>query len=74
VSHTCNPSYSGARDQEDHCSKPAWICETLSKKKKKTHHKKGLVEWVKVKALSSISSTAKEKKRNSDLQFFYLVA
>jgi hypothetical protein len=24
VTHTCNPSYSGGRDQEDHSSKPAW--------------------------------------------------
>jgi hypothetical protein len=23
VVHTCNPSYSGGRDQEDHSSKPA---------------------------------------------------
>jgi hypothetical protein len=23
VAHTCNPSYSGVRDQEDHSSKPA---------------------------------------------------
>jgi hypothetical protein len=22
--HTCNPSYSGGRDQEDHGLKPAW--------------------------------------------------
>jgi hypothetical protein len=24
VAHTCNPSYSGGRDQEDHSLKPAW--------------------------------------------------
>jgi hypothetical protein len=24
VTHACNPSYSGGRDQEDRCSKPAW--------------------------------------------------
>jgi hypothetical protein len=24
VTHTCNPSYSGNRDQEDCSSKPAW--------------------------------------------------
>jgi hypothetical protein len=29
---------------------------------KKNLHKKGLVEWLKVKALSSNSSTAKKKK------------
>jgi hypothetical protein len=30
---------------------------------KKAHHKKGLVQWVKVKALSSSSSTTKKKKK-----------
>jgi hypothetical protein len=25
VAHTCNPCYSGGRDQEDHGSKPAWV-------------------------------------------------
>jgi hypothetical protein len=29
----------------------------------KTHHKKGLVEWLMVQALSSSPSTAKKKKR-----------
>jgi hypothetical protein len=24
VAHTCNPSYLGGRDYEDHSSKPAW--------------------------------------------------
>jgi hypothetical protein len=35
VAHTCNPSYSGDRDQEDHGLKPAWakrFLETLSQK------------------------------------------
>jgi hypothetical protein len=40
---TSNPSYLGDRDQEDHSLKLF----------KNTHHKKGLVEWLKVKALSS---------------------
>jgi hypothetical protein len=35
------------------------IPETLSRK---TFHKKGLVEWLKVKALSSSPSTTKKKK------------
>jgi hypothetical protein len=30
---------------------------------KKTHHKKGLVEWLTVSALSSNPSTEKKKKR-----------
>jgi hypothetical protein len=34
VAHTCNPSYSGGRDQEDYGSNPAGqiVCETLSQK------------------------------------------
>jgi hypothetical protein len=35
------------------------VLETLSRK---THHKKGLVEWLKVKALSSSPSTEEKKK------------
>jgi hypothetical protein len=52
VTHACNPSYSGGRDQEDHSSKPAQA-------------KIGLVEWLKVKALSSNPSTAKKKANKS---------
>jgi hypothetical protein len=35
VAHTCNPSYSGGSDQEDHSSKPAWansLKDLISKK------------------------------------------
>jgi hypothetical protein len=33
VAHTCNPIYSGGRDQEDRSSKPAWtVCQALSRK------------------------------------------
>jgi hypothetical protein len=39
VAHTCNPSYSGGRDQEDHCSEPAWE-SGLQDSIQKTHHKK----------------------------------
>jgi glutamate formiminotransferase len=52
VAHACNPNYSGGRDQED-CS---------SNKKKIT--KIGLVEWLKVKAPSSNSSTTHTHKKN----------
>jgi hypothetical protein len=50
VAHACNPSYSAGRDLEDLGLKPAPAnsLETLSQKKKKKHHKKGLVEWLKV--------------------------
>jgi hypothetical protein len=54
VARTCNPGYSGGRDQEDHSSRPA-------KKKRKPITKKGLVEWLKVKALSSNPRAARKK-------------
>jgi hypothetical protein len=38
------------------------VHENLSKKKK-SHHKKGLVEWLKVQTLSSNPSTKKNKKK-----------
>jgi hypothetical protein len=48
VVHSCNPSYSGGRDQEDLCSKPAWANSSRDPILKKTFIKKGLVEWLKV--------------------------
>jgi hypothetical protein len=33
---------------------------------KKTHHKNGLVEWLKVEALSSNPTTAKKKERRKE--------
>jgi hypothetical protein len=44
--------------------------ETLSRK---THHKKGLVEWFKVKALSSNPSTQKKKCNLVSFYIFYHV-
>jgi hypothetical protein len=59
VAHTCSPSYAGDRDQEDFGLKQPRqiVCENLSQKKKKIT-KIGLVEWLKVKAMSSSPSTA----------------
>jgi hypothetical protein len=44
VAHTCNLSYSGGRNQEDHGSKSAGaiVHKTLSRK---YTSQKGLVEW-----------------------------
>jgi hypothetical protein len=47
MAHTCNPSYSEDRDQEYHTLKPApgkWFPRLYLEK---THHKKGLAEWLK---------------------------
>jgi hypothetical protein len=48
VAHTCNPSYSGDRDQEDYGLKPAWANSSRDPILKKPIKKKGLVEWLKV--------------------------
>jgi hypothetical protein len=48
VAHTCNPSYSGGRDQEDHGWKPPGqiVFETLTqRKKKKNHHHHHQKSW-----------------------------
>jgi hypothetical protein len=68
VAHTYNPSYSGGRDQ-DHSSRPARANssrEILSWKN--PSQKIGLVEWLKVKALSSNSSTTKTKTRDGQFK------
>jgi hypothetical protein len=58
VVHACTPSYSGGRDQENQGWKPAQANSSqdlISKKKR-------LMEWLKMKALSSNPSNAKKKK------------
>jgi hypothetical protein len=40
VAHTCNPTYSGGRDQEDCGSKPAQANRSQDPILKKTPHKK----------------------------------
>jgi hypothetical protein len=62
VAHACDPSYLEGRDQEDHGSKPAWPNSSVRPYLKTPFTKIGLVEWLKVKALSSSPSTAKNKK------------
>jgi hypothetical protein len=63
VAHTCKPSYSGGIDQEDHSLKPTQAKSPLRPYPEKTLHKKELVEWLKVQALSSSTSTTKRKKK-----------
>jgi hypothetical protein len=46
MAHACNPSYSGDRNQEDFCSKPA-PGNGSKDPIKNTQHKKELVEWLK---------------------------
>jgi hypothetical protein len=66
VAHACNPNYSGGRDQKDHGSKPAQENYSMRPYLEKPFTTRGLVEWVKVRALSlSPSTTKKKKKRES---------
>jgi hypothetical protein len=61
VAHTCNPNYSGGSNQEDQGLKLAQANGLGRLYLKKIHHKKGgLVEWLKVEALTSNPSTSKK--------------
>jgi hypothetical protein len=70
VTHACNPSYSGGRDQEDCSSKPAQA-NSLQHSVSKNTSQKGLVEWLKVEVLSSSPSTA--KKKNLQFMFYHVL-
>jgi hypothetical protein len=61
VAHACSLSYSGGRDQENPGSKPALanILQDLISKNPIT--KKGVVEWLKLSALSSNPSSTHTK-------------
>jgi hypothetical protein len=61
VAHSCNPSYLQARDQEDHCWKPALANSSQDPILKKTYHKKGLVEWLKE---TPVLQTKQKKQTN----------
>jgi hypothetical protein len=71
VAHTSNPTYSGGRDQEDRSSKPAWA-NSSQDPILKNPTQKGLVEWIKMKVLSSSPSTAKKKKKKKLEKYFIL--
>jgi hypothetical protein len=60
VVHTCNPSYSRGRDHEDLSSNST---SSMTPYLEKPFTKMGLVEWLKVKALSSHPRTEKKKKK-----------
>jgi hypothetical protein len=62
-----NRSYSGGRDQEDCSSKTARANSSVRPYLEKPFTKIGLVEWLKVKALSSTPSTAKKKKKKKKI-------
>jgi hypothetical protein len=62
VAHTCNPSCSGGRDQDDQGLEASPANSSRDSILKKLFTKKGLVKWLKVKALSSSPNTTKKKK------------
>jgi hypothetical protein len=67
VAHACNPNYSGGRDQEDGSLRPAQA-NSLETLYQKYPSQKGLVEWLKVKALSLNSGTwYREKKKKVNI-------
>jgi hypothetical protein len=57
VAHAYNPGYSRGTDQEDQSSKPAQANSSGRPYLEKPFTKTGLVEWLKVKTLSSNPST-----------------
>jgi hypothetical protein len=65
VAHIYNPNYSGGRDQEDLGSKPARANSVQDPISKKPFTKIGLLEWLRVKVLSSSPSSTKKKKKKA---------
>jgi hypothetical protein len=61
VAHTCKPSYSGGRNQEDHGSKQPGqiVCETLSRKKPIKKKRAGRVPQ----GIDRLQAPEQEKKR-----------
>jgi hypothetical protein len=72
VVHACNPNYSGSRDQEDQGSKPAQANSSVRPRPylETPFTKTGLVEWLKVKALGSNTSTTKTKQQQKILSVY----
>jgi hypothetical protein len=65
VVHACCPGNSRGKKQEDRGSKPAKANDSQDPILKKPITKKGLVEWLKVKTLSSNHSLPKKKKSHN---------
>jgi hypothetical protein len=65
MAHSSNPNYSAGRDQVDLGLKPARANSSRDPISKKPFTKTGLVEWLKVKTLSSSPSTEKQKAMNT---------
>jgi hypothetical protein len=67
VAHVYNPSYTGGRNQEDLSSKPAQANSLKDLIFNKPITKRGLVEYLKVGAVSSNPSVTKRKKKKTEI-------
>jgi hypothetical protein len=69
VAHTCNPIYSGGRDQEDHSLKPAnsgqIVCKILSQKNPSRKRAGGVAQGVGPEFKLQYSKKKKKKKKKS---------
>jgi hypothetical protein len=72
VAHTCNPSYSESRNQEDCGMKPAQENSFSRPYFKKPFTKTELVEWLKVNTLSSSPSTTKKVYKEEGKNVFHI--
>jgi hypothetical protein len=72
VADVYNPSYLGDGNQDDHSSKPTQANSLQDLFLKKPFTKIGLVEWLKVKALSSSPSTTHTQKKATKEQIIQL--
>jgi hypothetical protein len=64
VAHSCNPSYSGGRDQQDHGWKPAWANSSWDLISKRPFTKKGWWSGARCRPWVQTSVLQKKKDRN----------
>jgi hypothetical protein len=69
LTDTCNSSYSGGRNQEDHGSKPDWANSSVRPYLETPFTKLELVLWLKVKALVQGSVPQKKKKKKNPVSW-----
>jgi hypothetical protein len=72
MAHTCNPSYSGGRDQEDHSSKAvqANSCKTLSWKNPSQKRTGKVAQGVGSEFNTSVPPPKKKKTRMAKVTFY----
>jgi hypothetical protein len=68
VSHTCNSSYSGDRDQENYCSKPVWANSLWDPILKKPFTKMGWWSGLRCRPWVQATGSPKKKKKKRRAQ------